>query len=507
MNSNVLTAIANLSDELNIELASSLYAGINGYKKDGNMAKTILKKIAGKGNPEAQYQLYTIFSSENRIKEAIKMLLASAEQGHPHAKTMLFLEYVNGNVKNISEEQAVIALMEAADEEISYALYLLSRVYNEGDFGVEKDYEMSRMYCKKSADLGFPAAQYALYYYYKAEDRELAIKWLKKAAEGGDEDAQYTLWKELSNEAVYWLNESKNQKNIDAVYDFARLQETDVIINKDFADSIQTYKNLIFYDYKPAANRLVRYQELNKYNENYEYIISNLLEYEAYDSLATICFDQVIKGIEIEQNLNYLEQAASKDNTDSLYSLSIFYNLADQISGAEKYIDTAKAYTYLLKSAELGNTLAQESVFDEYYRETNNIKISKDKALKFLYESAKKGNPDALNTLGIINYYGRIIPKDEDKAVDCFIEAAEHGSALANYNLGRAFENVNKIDQAIIYYMEGLRNNDSYSMKKIIELWENGYLESIDKKDIDAIREEYSLIQVDDDTLSYYIID
>ena len=213
-----------------------------------------------------------------------------------------------------------------------------------------------------------------------------------------------------------------------------------------------------------------------------------------------------MKGIGIEQNINYLEQAASKANTDSLYSLSIFYNFADQISGAEKYIDKAKAYTYLLKSAELGNTLAQESVFDEYYRETKKIKISKDKALKFLYESAKKGNPDALNTLGIINYYGRIIPKDEDKAVDCFIEAAEQGSALANYNLGRAFENVNKIDQAIIYYMEGLRNNDSYSMKKIIELWENGYLESIYKEDIDAIREEYSSIQVDDDTLSYYII-
>nr|MBP8763864.1 hypothetical protein [Acetoanaerobium sp.] len=67
MNSNVLTAIANLSDELNIELASSLYLGINGYKRDGNMAKTILKKIAAKGNPEAQYQLYTIFNSENRI--------------------------------------------------------------------------------------------------------------------------------------------------------------------------------------------------------------------------------------------------------------------------------------------------------------------------------------------------------------------------------------------------------------------------------------------------------
>jgi len=53
------------------------------------------------------------------------------------------------------------------------------------------------------------------------------------------------LWKALSKEAFKWLQEAKEDNYEDAVFDYARLEETDVFMERDTKDSFRIYKNLI----------------------------------------------------------------------------------------------------------------------------------------------------------------------------------------------------------------------------------------------------------------------
>lgn len=233
MDLKVYKAAENLSDDMIIELANSLYEGINGYEKDEKGARGLLADIALRGNAEAQYILYSIWDNSDEIDKAIKWLKMAVEQGHPEAKAMFFIEYADGNIDDIDDEIAVTALMEAADYEIPIAMFVLSNLYDEGGFGIEENHDLTWHYCKKSAQFGFPMAQYAMYEYLISEDRDLALTWLRKAAENGYGEAQYTLWKESSKEAFSWLEKARDQDNLDALFDYARLQETDIFVARD----------------------------------------------------------------------------------------------------------------------------------------------------------------------------------------------------------------------------------------------------------------------------------
>ena len=53
-----------------------------------------------------------------------------------------------------------------------------------------------------------------------------------------------------------------------------------------------------------------------------------------------------------------------------------------------------------------------------------------------LFELARKGDPDACNTVGDMYYYGQGVPRDFAKAMDRFEIAAKAGHTEANYSLG-----------------------------------------------------------------------
>ncbi len=84
-----------------------------------------------------------------------------------------------------------------------------------------------------------------------------------------------------------------------------------------------------------------------------------------------------------------------------------------------------------------------------------------------------------------------MIKKDEIKAYDYFLEASKKGNDYANYNLGKINEYVGRIDNAIGYYTEAVLNDEPYSMKRIVELWEGGYIDYVKKESIDEMKEAY----------------
>ncbi len=256
-NANIFKAAENLSNELVIELGKSLYEGTNGYAEDKKTAKDLLSGISLKGDSEAQYLLYKMYDIEENKEEAIKWLKMSAEQRHADAALALLYENMEGNIESINEE-TIDTIVEAANNQHPNAMYILSEFYDHGEYGIEKDHEMVKTYCKMSAELGSSLSQYKMYKYLISEDRDAALKWLKKAAQNDDKDAQYQLWQELSSEAFNWLEEAYAKEHPYALFDFARLQETDVFMKKDFQEAKDTYKILSLMDIEEAAVRLIR---------------------------------------------------------------------------------------------------------------------------------------------------------------------------------------------------------------------------------------------------------
>ena len=505
-NARAFKAAENLTDDLVIELAKSIYDGTNGYDKNEKIAKTMINRVAAKGNLEAQYMLYNIYDNEDDNKEAIKWLKMAANRGHIGASLTLFYEYIEGNVSDINEEKIRGTIMEAANKEDPNAMFIVSELYEQGGHGIEKDYNLARVYCKGSAELGCPLAQYKMYKYLISEDKDVALVWLKKAAQNDDEEAQYQLWLELSKEAYNWLDKAYMKQYPDAMYDFARLQETDVFMKRDFEGAKDTYTILSLLNIRIAAERLIEYGEYEEYNKEYKNLTNLLVEYEAYASLAAFCFNQIKQGVAVNENIEILEKAAESDSSEALYTLSIVYKFADELENCEKYHNTLKANKYLLKSANLGNIEAEETIFDEFYRGEKGLNISEKEALKYLHSSAEKGNPSALNLLGVLHYYGRMVGQDEIKAYDYFAEAAKKDFDFARYNLGKLYESAGKFDEAIKHYSEAASNGEPYSMKKIVELWEKGYIDEITKESIDEIEAAYNEIGFDREDLKFYLI-
>ena len=51
-------------------------------------------------------------------------------------------------------------------------------------------------------------------------------------------------------------------------------------------------------------------------------------------------------------------------------------------------------------------------------------------------KSAKKGDKEAQNDLGLMYYEGEGVPQDYEKAIEWYTKSAEQGHAWAQYNLG-----------------------------------------------------------------------
>ena len=104
---------------------------------------------------------------------------------------------------------------------------------------------------------------------------------------------------------------------------------------------------------------------------------------------------------------------------------------------------------------------------------------AKDVDLDSVQEGVKKGDPDAINTLGVVYYDGlNGVKKDYAKALKLFTQAADAGDATALTNIGRMYyfgRGVRKdIKKAAKYFAKAAEKGDTEGKYIIALMYDNG---------------------------------
>lgn len=138
------------------------------------------------------------YYSNKDYAQALKLVKATAEQGHAGAQSDLGVMYAEGHGVAKNESEAVSWFRRAAEQGHAGAQFNLGAMYENGR-GVARDADEAVAWYQKAAALGVVPAQYSLgvAVYANGEfDPQAyvdAVAWFRRAAESGHPGAQYNL--------------------------------------------------------------------------------------------------------------------------------------------------------------------------------------------------------------------------------------------------------------------------------------------------------------------------
>ena len=129
--------------------------------------------------------------------------------------------------------------------------------------------------------------------------------------------------------------------------------------------------------------------------------------------------------------------------------------------------------------------MAEYIVWDENAKSDIDPELGK-KVLEYLDKAIEAGDDRAMNLLGTMYYSGRVLEKDQAKAMDWYQKAADRGNAISMLNLGYGY-----------YYGNGLKKDMEMAYKmftkaallgvheaiyKVGDMYANGYFVEKDDK-------------------------
>jgi len=301
-----------------------------------------LEKAAENEHPKAQYQLYQHYSSEETAQPelALKWLERAAKQDYAPAQYELYQHYSGKQSFKIVEKNPELALQwleRAAKQEDSLAQYELYLYYNDEKNGNKKNPKRALKWLEKAAENEYPEAQYQLYQHYSSGETaqpELALKWLKRTAEQKHRRAQQVLY-------LYYNSEKEGkQKNPKLAFKWFEKLKDDFLSSKVswfFIMAISFYKKGKFeqaLDFFKDAVRL--------YGDHAQYKIG-MMYYKG-------------QGTErdLKQALDHFQAAAENGHPLAQYRLARMYHKGQ---GVEK--NPKESLKWSEKAAQQGHPLAQ----------------------------------------------------------------------------------------------------------------------------------------------------
>lgn len=120
-----------------------------------------------------------------------------------------------------------------------------------------------------------------------------------------------------------------------------------------------------------------------------------------------------------------------------------------------------EGYDLVMRSLEVGHTFAMNDLAS-FYLDPDNSYYDGERGLRYLRESASRGDIYGYNSLGIAYYRGRAeLPQDDAMAYELFRKAADDGHPTAPFNIARMYRDGRApegrdIDSAIKWFSEGL---------------------------------------------------
>lgn len=363
-------------------------------------------------------------------------------------------------------EEAANLLRPLVRQQNIHAVYLLAKMYEQGD-GVKKDFiEAKRLY-RISADKGHEAAQQRLdIFNAQGENDSVVIEWYLPSAREGDTEAQYNLgfmyetgWGVSANEeeAVKWYKESAEMQ-----HDLAQLR-----LGMMNIVGIGTPKNL------NKGLDLLRQAALNG-NRIAETLIQDLFDVSDIDTESAT---RIVAGLRrildqgdaqalatLRKNVNALfnnitektEQTTQQEEKPQTQGIALLKTLAENKAETEKKLVNEK----IKNAVFVDQSATSEKQFSQYF------------------EAANSGEVDAQFQLGKMYIVGVHTTKDMDEGVHWITIAAEkgHASAVAYMALWREDLRSDAFNStvAISWLRESGRNWDIDAIFNLAFLYETG---------------------------------
>lgn len=249
-----------------------------GKKKSANK---VFKAAAALNNAQGAYLAGIVYEAKH-VDKAIEWHTKAAEMGLKGARINLARLY---NRKHQPKE-AQKFYIEAAEDNDAYAQYLLYEEYKKTDN--EKTNALSREWLQRSADNGFPPAEYAYgLQLLKDKKTDEAKVWLIKAQEHGISAANSTLGVLFFEDKEYpkaygYLTAAKSS---DAKYRLAEMYERGLGIEVDYYRAYMLYKEASKLGRKNTEKDIARVDKLKTEKEKAHYSADKRKERERREEL------------------------------------------------------------------------------------------------------------------------------------------------------------------------------------------------------------------------------
>ncbi len=424
------------------------------FLDDKNKAIEWYKKAAEQGEPRALEKLDS-FGWENEWKEDLKK---RAEEGEVTAQKVLALSYMIGLDFEKDTVRAAELLKKAANQGDAEAQEMLADAYFYGS-GITQDRAQAFNWYEKAASQGNAQRKLADAYRYgygtpkneakaielykkaasqgdKKAQEELnfnksdnkSMDWYKQAAENGDAEAQKKLadayhyghgFPKDEVKALEWYQKAAEQGDTKALGYLARSSIFMYGISKDSAKGIDLFKKLAEEGNPRAQKYLADFFDDGKIVPKDRVKALELYEKAAnqgdIDAQNRLAFLYELNS-DNSKAIEWYEKAANQGDTDSQFKLSKLYYSTDK----------AKSVEWLVKVL-----MAQETVSSEFNKILAQVELAKlkweEKKFLEIKDKAEQGDIEAQRKLGSAYKLALGVPKDMNKAVEWYKQAAEQG--------------------------------------------------------------------------------
>lgn len=397
-----------------------------GTEQDYTEAASWFQKSVDLGNQYAAYSLASLYYYGNGVEQdyqrAFELYTFAAQKGNAYAQYQLgqMLTEGIGTVKNVFSAQewyrkaynGFLAIENnMADDKLYYRLGQM----NLNGVGTEVDLDKAKMYFEMSEKLKNTNAAFGLGKLYLREDFNgynpiKAVDYLEKAAHAGNSYAQFLLGKLYLQDEIIGIDADLSLKylwaavdneNIGAMYFLGKELLKGENLPKNVSDGFDLLVRAMNSG-NPYAKYLLAKEYLSGENiPRYPDIAVKLLEELSADNfeyaeylLGKLYYQGEIIPQDINKAVYHFERAFEADNEYAAYQLGKIY--------LNEIQDTDKAIFYLKAAAEKGNAYAQYQL-GKLYLYGNGVEKDIELAKEYLIESAKNGNPYALQLLNSHN--------------------------------------------------------------------------------------------------------
>jgi TPR repeat protein len=427
------------------------YMSAIGVPKDTRLALAWYQLAAEQGLPAAHYALGQ--AHEQGIGVVVDMVLAcqwyreAAGRGHPGAQLVLDRLDTAGQRWMRKSAKGRTGARERRTVDNRWDVYAAhghpEDIYHVGlmyELGVkvEKSAKQAKHWYKKAAELGHAQAQFAFARSVETSEHVQAAIWYEKAAEQGHADAQYALADLQFHglgvardalSALTWYAKAATGGNCQALYAIGKLLKSDV------DDLAYAAIERAAVGGQPDAQCAMgdRCRQGNGVEQNWFeacrwYQMAAERDNAAAQCELAACYAEG-KGVRKDrvQAFAWFEKAAAQNVPQAQWNLGEMY--ATGLPGIDP--NPKKAAMLCKRAANAGFAPASATLAALFAKANKH-----ERAVHWWTLAANQGDLEALFNLGQAYRLGLGVAKDEAKAFECLLKAAQGGVAVAQSRIG-----------------------------------------------------------------------